>query len=97
MASLVDLAKLQQIFSRRGERVVILLPDSEPVVLVPLMEYERLVGGAPRASQPKLAGKETEQKQISKGNSAPNPKLEAIDPPQGALADDDQYFPEPLE
>lgn len=37
---MIDLEKLYRIFSRRGERVVLLLPDTEPMVLVPLSEYE---------------------------------------------------------
>jgi non-homologous end joining protein Ku len=95
----LDLEQLNRIFSRRGEKVVLVMPEGEPMVLVPLTEYEQsrksdsLVAKIPNKdikNQPKQA-------QVFKNSQPTNQDgLEAIDPPQGALMDDDQYFPEPI-
>lgn len=93
MALIVDLERIKKIFARRGEKVVLIMPESEPVVLVPLTEYENLSQGKlpPGKTQPAVQAKPTViQKQAQ-------PDLpEIVDPLQGGLEDDDQYFPEPL-
>lgn len=95
MASLVDLEKLQRIFGRTGERVVLVLPLGEPYVLVSLDEYEALVaaGSGNAALQSRVIEKKVAQPSQKNTQSSP----ESIDPYAGALADDDQYFPEPLD
>ncbi len=70
-----DLGQLIKRLLARGERVVI-VGDDEPMVILPLAEYD------------KLSGFSSIQQEI--------PYLEPIDPPQGAVEDDDQYFPEPI-
>ncbi len=91
----LDLEKIQRIFTRRGERVVLVLPSGEAVVLVPLTEYEQLVPGPKPTAQPQPAV--TPAPRRGPGRPPAVHPLEAIDPPQGQLPDDDQYFPEPLE
>jgi hypothetical protein len=104
----VDLEQLSRVFARRGERVVLVLPQGEPVVLVPLSEYEQLARD-PRAVTPRGQPSPFQPLQPRRGPgrppaSRPQPiqpaaqePPEAIDPPQGNLLDDDAYFPEPLE
>jgi hypothetical protein len=106
MATTVDLEQLARVFGRRGERVVLVLPTGGPVVLVPLSEYEELVspgrsgtrpaqtaaGQVPRRNPARPLAQKPVQPQV-----APTEALEAVDPLQGSLSDDDQYFPEPLE
>ena len=41
MSALIDIERLQKIFGRKGEKVVIVVPGQDPVVLVPLTEYEQ--------------------------------------------------------
>lgn len=96
MPALVDLERIQKIFARRGERVVLIMPDSEPVVLVPLNEYEQFSQArlplAVNANQAKNTKNPIKASQPSAKASA----LEVVDPLQGGLEDDDQYYPEPL-
>lgn len=94
MGLTVDLEKIQKVFARRGERVVLVLPDSEPLVLVPLSEYEQF-GQAKLPLNPA----ETKNKKPAPAQPKPSAKtetIEQVDPLQGGLEDDDQYFPEPL-
>lgn len=78
----LDLTKLSPMLAR-GERVVIIMPSAEPVVLLPLAEYEKLLQSVPaEADLLNQAGRE--------------PVLEDISPLAGSVADDDQYYPEPL-
>ena len=93
MAATVDLDQLARLFSRRGERVVLVLPSGEVVVLVPLTEYEQLVPAVAKAPVPP---RRSPGRPPTARAASPAP-LEAIDPPQGQLPDDDEYFPEPLE
>jgi len=97
MSQTIDLNELARIFSRRGEKVVVILPDSEPVVLLPLSEYEKITTlqrTLPlKSAKTKISPKPIMENSIAKSED----KLEAVDPLQGALPDDDQYFPEPLE
>ncbi len=106
MAVLVDLDQLARIFGRQGERVVLVLPSGDSVVLVPLSEYEQLVGGT--RAQAKPVTLEAQPRRSPGRRPAPKPiepmpaqtkseSPESIDPLQGGLSDDDQYFPEPLE
>ncbi|MFH1111533.1 MAG: hypothetical protein V1712_00485 [Patescibacteria group bacterium] len=76
------LGELIERLASRGERVVI-VGKGEPVVLLPLAEYEKLTAG-----QTVMFGERSAESTV--------PRLESIDPPAGALSDDDQYFPEPL-
>ncbi len=78
----LDLTKLSPMLAR-GERVVVVMPAAEPVVLLPLAEYEKLLQSVPaEANLLNPADKE--------------PILEDISPLAGSVADDDQYYPEPL-
>ncbi len=78
-----DLSKIIKRLVARGERIVI-LSDDQPMVLLPLDEYERLT-----TSNNHIYESVTEENDLSG-------QLESIDPPAGPLPDDDQYFPEPL-
>ncbi|HAO81179.1 MAG TPA: hypothetical protein DEA87_00665 [Candidatus Veblenbacteria bacterium] len=94
MSALIDIERLQKIFGRKGEKVVIVVPGQDPVVLVPLTEYEQYEQG----KRPPTAGEPKVNKPPQKPQSIV-PKLqtpESVDPLQGGLEDDDQYFPEPL-
>lgn len=77
----LNLEQIYRIFKRRGERVVLILPNGEPVVMLPLADYENLSGSGLGHQRPK-----------SDENN-----LELIDPMQGGVEGDDQYFPEPLD
>lgn len=100
MPQIIDWERLNKLFLERGERVVLVPPQGEPLVLVPLSQYEQLLGkghavSAETRSKPparRPAAPTTPATPPSEASSA----LEPIDPPQGALQDDDQYFPEPL-
>ena len=102
MATL-DLERVSRLFLRRGERVVVVLPSGEHVVLVPLPEYEKLVQGSSRPAAGEAPrerrGKSGRGSEPGSANPTAKPRgdLEVVDPPQGGLKDDDQYFPEPLE
>jgi len=96
MGSQFDLNELARIFTSRGEKVVVVLPGHEPVVILPLAQYDQLVGNSVRLPNPKLSSAPG-KKSVNPASSVPAQKLEAIDPPQGSLEGDDQYFPEPLE
>ena len=76
-----DLGKLIERLIARGERVII-VGKGEPVVVLPLPEYEKLTAG--------------QAMMFNDSNRAANERLEPVDLPSGTLADDDQYFPEPL-
>jgi hypothetical protein len=95
MANQFDLNELARIFTSRGEKVVVVLPGYEPVVILPLKQYDQLVSNQIRTTNPKLSA--SLKKSVNPVKSAPVQKLEAIDPPAGSLESDDQYFPEPLE
>ncbi len=99
MPVLIDLARIQKVFGRRGERVVLIMPDSaEPVVLVPLNEYEQFSQTKlPLAATGAGGQNKTHKNPIKPNNTAgQRPQPELVDPLQGGLEDDDQYFPEPL-
>ena len=94
MSASVDLERLAKVFTRRGERVVLVVPGMEPVVLVPLSEYERLTSGEQGQNR-------TGELKGSKSRPKPSAQTkfgspEQIDPLPGGLEDDNQYFPEPL-
>lgn len=72
----------------RGERVVLVLPQGDPVVLMPVAEYERLV--------PRLSPTQPKKNNNPKPTPRTSQQLEQVDPQQGSLSDDDQYYPEPL-
>ena len=101
MGVTVDLEQLARIFGRRGERVVLVLPQGEPVVLVPLSEYEQLTLGAKGSKPIPMAVPANPQGRRGPGRPPvvrpSGDSLEQIDPLQGQLTDDDAYFPEPLE
>ncbi len=78
----LDLAKLSFLL-QRGERVVVIMPAAEPVVLLTLAEYEKLLQAAP--AETNLLSPAGEE-----------PVLEDISPLAGLVADDDQYYPEQL-
>ena len=80
-----DLGQLIMRLAARGERVV-LVGAGEPMMILPLTEYDKL-----RADQ---FSTEMSATDFARPLSSP---LEFIDPPQGGLADDNQYFPEPIE
>ncbi len=63
---------------KRGERVVV-IGGPEPMVLLPLSEYEMLLENKTNLETAENA-----------------PYLESVDVPQGAVEDDDQYYPEPV-
>ena len=125
-----DVTELLELAQRTGKQVILVAPGQEPVVLVPLAEYNKLTApesnGTPGSSQKQGAlrssGKQAlpqiqSQAELSaaflglglqsapaRSNSSqavtptPQPtKLEAVDPQQGGLPGDDQYFPEPLD
>ena len=77
-----SLVELIERLSARGERVVI-VGKGEPVVILPLSEYEKLTAG------------QTMMFDDNRGRSE-NQRLESVDLPSGMMPDDDQYFPEPL-
>lgn len=79
----IDLEKLLPLL-KRGERVVLIMPGLEPLILMSVKDYDRLMNKV-------AAGNKTP------ANSPRAAAVETIDPLQGALADDDQYYPEPLE
>jgi len=78
-----SLGELIERLTARGERVII-VGKGEPMVLLPLDEYEKLTAG-----QAKLFNG-------SGAVSSENTRLEPVDLPSGLGPDDDQYFPEPL-
>ena len=93
MAANIDIERLQKAFGSKGERIVIVVPGQEPLVMVPLNEYEQMSSGK------KAPGKANEPKANRSEVKPAPPKIslpESIDPLQGGLADDNQYFPEPL-
>ncbi len=100
----IELERIAQLFARRGERVILVLPQGEMVVLVPLAEYEKMVTGENRVPiNNSVTVRRSKANPTANANTAPkaplaaaNP-LEAVDPLQGALTNDDQYYPEPLE
>lgn len=92
MPGTVDLNQLLGLVARRGERVIVVVPGQEPIVLVPVSEYERLMAGT--VAQP--VPEKSSSQRVKTPPAAPK-TLEAVDPPQGSLTDDDQYYPEPLE
>ncbi|MDP3986568.1 MAG: hypothetical protein U1C53_01925 [Candidatus Veblenbacteria bacterium] len=94
MPALIDLEQLNRVFMNRGERPVLVLPGREPLVVVPLSEYERLVQGAPKRGPAKSAIVSQDKPQLEAKPVAPT--VELVDPLQGGVTDDDQYFPEPL-
>lgn len=97
MENLVDLSELRHILGRHGERVVVVVPGQTPIVLLSLAEYEQLSQGrASGMSQKNTRPQAIESKPQPKNSAFQPPKLETIDPQQGALEDDDQYYPEPL-
>ncbi len=96
----IDFDQLVRVFGRSGERVVLVLPGQEPVVLVPLKEYDALTAATLAGSSrntPKLAAVQAEVKLQPLSAAAPAKPLEVVDPLQGGLPGDDQYFPEPLD
>ncbi len=97
MENLVDLAELKRILGRKGERVVVVVPGQEPIVLLSLTEYEQLSGGGGKAGARPQANGNSRAAAPRPASAADPAKLEAIDPPQGTVTDDDQYYPEPLE
>lgn len=99
MSESLNLERLAKLFSHRGEKVVVVLPSGEAVVLVPLGEYEKLVAAKPLPAVSEVRERRNGGRPATRpegATKAPN-SLEAVDPPQGALPDDDQYYPEPLE
>lgn len=98
MPMLIDLERIQKVFTRRGERVVLIMPDSEPVVLVPLNEYEQFSQSKLPLTNPgnRIQTKATRNQVKPAPASANTANPELVDPLQGGLEDDDQYFPEPL-
>lgn len=100
----LDLERIAQLFARRGERVVLVLPQGELIVLVPLAEYEKLVAGSgtaaagvgPTVRRHKPSPTVPSTMPTKTYTPAANP-LETVDPPQGTLTNDDQYYPEPLD
>jgi len=97
MADNIDLNEFYRLFLARGERVVVVMPGHEPIVLLPLSQYESLADNLPATAhrQPKL--RPTKNETASKPTHPAVQSLEAVDPLQGQLPGDDQYFPEPLE
>ncbi|MBI5465752.1 MAG: hypothetical protein HY974_00485 [Candidatus Kerfeldbacteria bacterium] len=96
MTNQFDLNELVRLFTSRGEKVVVIIPGHEPVVLLPLAQYDQLTGVAKSQINPKLVG--SPGKKLGGQPAKPSAgQLEAVDPPQGSLEGDDQYFPEPLE
>ncbi|MFA4818794.1 MAG: hypothetical protein WC621_03060 [Patescibacteria group bacterium] len=79
----LDLTRLLPLLQRR-ERIILVLPGEEPIVLLSLADYERL---SPLSSSAKSA--RTDESTVH--------QLEIIDPPASSVEDDDQYYPEPLE
>ncbi|MFH1866493.1 MAG: hypothetical protein ABIJ81_00175 [Patescibacteria group bacterium] len=77
-----DLGKLIERLASQGERVII-IGQGEPMVILPLNEYEKLKQFNPSLFNERVAERST-------------PQLESIDPLSSPLPDDDQYFPEPL-
>lgn len=101
MSALIDFEKIAKVFNRRNEKVVVVVPGMEPVVLVPLAQYDELTN---KPSSLK-AGESVAKTAVKPNNQVkhqpqlpPKPvaPVEPIDPLQGGLEDDDQYFPEPL-
>lgn len=98
MAAPLDLERLARLFTRRGERVVVVLPSGDPVVLLSLPEYEKLTSrGAPTVIEPPRDKRGSGRPAPPSAPATPSSSVEAVDPPQGGMADDDQYYPEPLE
>lgn len=102
MSALIDFEKIAKVFTRHNERVVVVVPGMEPVVLVPLNQYDELVSHKQPSQKPADQANKAPAKPAVPVNKPPQtqqPKphqLEQIDPLQGGLDDDDQYFPEPL-
>ncbi len=83
----------------RPEKFVVILPSGEAVVLVPLIEYEKLTSKKPniQSSNQKVNKITTEQTLPFTSTTKEDKSIEAIDPLAGGLSDDDQFFPEPIE
>lgn len=90
MGQLVDIEEILRIAGQNNTKVVLVVPGKEPVVMLPLSQYESTKNKpvkVPSQSTAKSVKKET-------NNSEP---VESIDPIKGAVDSDDEYFPEPLE
>lgn len=77
-----SLGELIERLAARGERLVI-IGKGQPMVVLPLDEYEKLTAGQAIMFDETMPEK-------------PGARLEPVDLPGGMVADDDQYFPEPL-
>lgn len=94
MSASVDIERLQKVFGGKGERIVIVVPGQEPLVMLPLNEYEQISAG--KKTQVNKSA-ETKAGKLQLGQQQPKPDApELVDPLSGGLTDDDQYFPEPL-
>ena len=93
MNALIDFSKLEK-FLTSGERIVVVIPGQEPVVLVSLAEYEKLTNV--KAQPAKTREVKQTKPQAKSMVEAKTDEVEAVDPLPGALEDDDQYFPEPM-
>ena len=99
MSALIDIERLQKIFGRKGEKIVLVVPGQDPVVLVPLTEYEQYGQSkhTPPVGEPKTNKPPVKPQPPVKPTEAPKAEApEIVDPLVGGVEDDDQYFPEPL-
>ena len=88
---MMNINDIVKIFTDRGERVVVIMPDHEPVVVMPLVEYESLLP-------------DTRQKTFNQPADYQSPPvyesnmpIEPVEPLGGSQLSDDQYFPEPID
>ena len=91
MMSINDIVK---IFTDRGERVVVIMPDHEPVVVMPLAEYESLQVAAdsmPRAFTTRV------KHQANTPVYQSEPPIEPVEPLGASQLGEDSYFPEPID
>jgi len=90
---MINLEDLLRIFTARGEKVVVVPPQGDLAVILPLTEYDKLRNHAETAVvkvAPSLVGSLNNAK-IHKE------QMELIDPTVNSITNDDQYFPEPIE
>lgn len=90
MGQSVDIEEILRIIGQDNTKVVLVVPGKEPLVMLPLSQYELDKNKTTKQNSPVIT-KNGKKQAISSEN------IEKIDPIKGAVDSDDEYFPEPLE
>lgn len=93
MGQQVDIDEILRIAGQNNTKVVLVVPGKEPVVLLPLSEYEQITSGTSKLLK---SSNETVKKESKKPLTQPK-NIENIDNPSSMVESDDEYYPEPLE